>query len=46
MGSNFDAVWKRDKFVPGIGSFHESDLQEFYDLTGSSDWVGADALGA
>ncbi|KAF8452562.1 Alpha/Beta hydrolase protein [Boletus edulis BED1] len=37
-------LWKRDKFVPGVGSFHESDLQEFYDLTGSSDWVGADAL--
>ncbi|KAH7883016.1 Alpha/Beta hydrolase protein [Phlebopus sp. FC_14] len=37
-------LWKRDKFVPGLGSFHESDLQEFYDLTGASDWVGADAL--
>ncbi|KAL4072141.1 Alpha/Beta hydrolase protein [Scleroderma citrinum] len=37
-------LWKRDKFVPGIGSFHESDLQEFYDLTGTPDWVGADAL--
>ncbi|KAI6026036.1 Alpha/Beta hydrolase protein [Pisolithus marmoratus] len=37
-------IWKRDKFVPGIGSFHESDLQEYYDLTGTSDWVGADAL--
>ncbi|KAH0831215.1 Alpha/Beta hydrolase protein [Lanmaoa asiatica] len=29
-------LWKRNKFVPGIGSFHESDLQEFYDLTGTS----------
>ncbi|KAF9238913.1 Alpha/Beta hydrolase protein [Melanogaster broomeanus] len=37
-------LWKRDKFVPGIGSFHESDLQEFYDLTGATDWVGTDAL--
>lgn len=37
-------IWKRDKFVPGIGSFHESDLQEYYDLTGTTDWVGADAL--
>lgn len=37
-------LWKRDKFAPGIGSFHESDLQEFYDLTGTTDWVGADAL--
>ncbi|KAF8558698.1 alpha/beta-hydrolase [Imleria badia] len=37
-------LWKRDKFVPGLGSFHESDLQEFYNLTGSPDWVGADAL--
>ncbi|KAF9224875.1 alpha/beta-hydrolase [Gyrodon lividus] len=37
-------LWKRDKFVPGIGSFHQSDLQEFYDFTGTTDWVGADAL--
>ncbi|KIJ63557.1 hypothetical protein HYDPIDRAFT_113009 [Hydnomerulius pinastri MD-312] len=37
-------LWKRDKFVPGLGSFHESDLQEYYDLTGTPDWVGADAL--
>ncbi|KAG6337021.1 hypothetical protein ID866_2081 [Astraeus odoratus] len=37
-------IWKRDKFVPGIGSFHASDLQEFYDLTGTTDWVGTDAL--
>ncbi|KAF8836991.1 alpha/beta-hydrolase [Paxillus ammoniavirescens] len=37
-------LWKRDKFVPGIGSFHESDLQEFYDITGTTDWVGTDAL--
>ncbi|KAN0077133.1 Inositol-pentakisphosphate 2-kinase domain containing protein [Tylopilus felleus] len=37
-------LWKRDKFIPGIGSFHESDLQEYYDITGSgsSDWVGTD----
>ncbi|KAN0094638.1 Alpha/Beta hydrolase fold [Tylopilus felleus] len=37
-------LWKRNKIVPGIGSFHESDLQEYYDLTGSTDWVGTDAL--
>ncbi|KAN0094321.1 Alpha/Beta hydrolase fold [Tylopilus felleus] len=37
-------LWKRYKYVPGIGSFHGSDLQEFYDLTGNSDWVGTDAL--
>ena len=43
--SDSPTVWKRNKYVPGIGSFHESDLQEFYDLTGSPDWVGTDALG-
>ncbi|KAF8550232.1 alpha/beta-hydrolase [Imleria badia] len=39
-----DTVWKRNKYVPGIGSFHGSDLQEFYNLTGSPEWVGTDAL--
>jgi len=37
-------LWKRFKFVPGLGSFHASELQEFYDITGTSDWVGTDAL--
>ncbi|KIM54022.1 hypothetical protein SCLCIDRAFT_137622 [Scleroderma citrinum Foug A] len=37
-------VWKRNKYIPGLGSFHLSDLQEFYDFTGTSDWVGADAV--
>ncbi|KAH7928880.1 alpha/beta-hydrolase [Leucogyrophana mollusca] len=37
-------IWKRDKFVPGLGSFHESDLQEYYNLTGNLDSVGTDAL--
>ncbi|EGO01172.1 hypothetical protein SERLA73DRAFT_159669 [Serpula lacrymans var. lacrymans S7.3] len=37
-------IWKRYKYVPGIGSFHESDLGEYYKLTNSSDFVGVDAL--
>ncbi|KAH7915897.1 Alpha/Beta hydrolase protein [Hygrophoropsis aurantiaca] len=37
-------LWKRNKYVPGIGSFHESDLQEYYNLTGTPDFVGTDAL--
>ncbi|KIM54027.1 hypothetical protein SCLCIDRAFT_31424 [Scleroderma citrinum Foug A] len=37
-------LWKRDKYTPGLGSFHISDLQEFYNFTGTSDWVGADAV--
>ena len=39
-----ELVWKRDKYTPGLGSFHISDLQEFYNFTGTSDWVGADAV--
>ena len=39
-----ELVWKRNKYVPGLGSFHGSDLQEFYDFTGLTDWVGADAV--
>ena len=39
-----ELVWKRNKYVPGLGSFHLSDLQEFFNFTGSSDWVGADAV--
>ena len=38
-------VWKRNKYVPIIGSFHGSDLQEFYNLTGSIEWAGTDAIG-
>ncbi|KIM54010.1 hypothetical protein SCLCIDRAFT_137679 [Scleroderma citrinum Foug A] len=37
-------LWKRNKYVPGLGSFHGSDLQEFYDFTGLTDWVGADTV--
>ncbi|KIM54296.1 hypothetical protein SCLCIDRAFT_1222166 [Scleroderma citrinum Foug A] len=37
-------VWKRNKYTPGLGSFHLSDLQEFFNFTGTSDWVGADAV--
>ncbi|KIM54024.1 hypothetical protein SCLCIDRAFT_1222315 [Scleroderma citrinum Foug A] len=37
-------LWKRDKYIPVLGSFHTTDLQEFYDFTGTSDWVGADAV--
>ena len=36
-------VWKRGKDFLYIGSFHTSDLPEFYGLTG--DYVGTDALG-
>ena len=39
-----ELVFKRNKYVPGLGSFHGSDLQEFYDFTGATDWVGADAV--
>ena len=39
-----ELVWKRDKYIPVLGSFHTTDLQEFYDFTGTSDWVGADAV--
>ena len=37
-------VWKRNKYVPALGSFHASDIQTFYNLTGATDWVGADAV--
>ncbi|KAF8550231.1 alpha/beta-hydrolase [Imleria badia] len=37
-------LWKRNKYIPTLGSFHGTDLQTFYDLTGSSDWVGTDAI--
>ncbi|KAF8125294.1 sterol esterase [Boletus edulis] len=37
-------LWKRNKTIPTLGSFHGSDLQEFYDVTGNTDWVGTDAL--
>ena len=39
-------VWKRNKYVPGLGSFHASDLRAFYNLTGTFDWVGFDAISA
>ena len=39
-----ELVWKRNKYIPGLGSFHLSDLQEFYNFTGTSNWVGADAV--
>ena len=39
-------VWKRNKYVPGLGAFHASDLQAFYNLTGTFDWVGFDAISA
>ena len=38
-------VWKRNKYVPILGSFHGTDLQEFYNLTGSTEWAGTDAIG-
>ncbi|KAF8129906.1 Alpha/Beta hydrolase protein [Boletus edulis] len=37
-------LWKRNKNIPTLGSFHGSDLQVFYDITGNTDWVGTDAL--
>ena len=39
-------VWKRNKYVPGLGAFHASDLRAFYNLTGALDWVGFDAISA
>ncbi|EIW78572.1 sterol esterase [Coniophora puteana RWD-64-598 SS2] len=36
-------IWRRNKYVPGVGSFHESDLQEFYNLN-NTDFAGTDAL--
>ena len=41
----FELVWKRNKFVPVLGSFHTSDFFDFYGL-GTTDWVGADAISA
>jgi len=37
-------VFRAQKYN-GLGSFHESDLQEFYVLTPTPDFVGTDALG-
>ncbi|KAI6117842.1 sterol esterase [Pisolithus croceorrhizus] len=40
-------VWSylfRAQKYNGLGSFHESDLQEFYELTPDPDFIGTDAL--
>ena len=39
-------VWKRNKCVPGLGAFHASDLRAFYNLTGTFNWAGFNAIGA
>lgn len=36
-------LFRAQKYI-GLGSFHESDLQEFYVLTPTPDFVGTDAL--
>lgn len=37
------AVFRAQKYN-GLGAFHESDLQEFYELTPAADFIGTDAL--
>ena len=41
-----ELVWKRNKLVPVLGSFHGSDFFDFFGLPGTTDWVGADAISA
>lgn len=37
-------MFKRNKATPIIGSFHGSDLNEFYGAGPSPDFIGTDAL--
>ena len=38
-------VFKRGKTTPEIGSFHSSDIPEFYGTGDAPDFIGTDALG-
>ncbi|KIJ66167.1 hypothetical protein HYDPIDRAFT_87569 [Hydnomerulius pinastri MD-312] len=47
MTSATQKVWSylyREEKYSGLGTFHETDLQEFYELTSNPGFVGADAL--
>jgi hypothetical protein len=38
-------VFKRGKATPDLGSFHASDLAEFYGAGDAPDFIGTDAVG-
>ena len=38
-------MYKRGKATPYLGSFHSSDISEFYGSGGAPDFIGTDALG-
>jgi len=41
----FMLVFKRGKTTPNIGSFHSSDISEFYGTDAAPGFIGTDALG-